>query len=60
MSQIQEQANNLRQELKEWEKSFAAANQGRKAGRDDIKAHPTIGTTTAIFFPPSNTTLAHS
>jgi DNA replication and checkpoint protein len=33
----------LRQELKDWEKEFADANSGRKAGRDDIKKHPTIG-----------------
>jgi len=58
MPQIQEQANHLRQELKEWEKSFAAANQGRKAERDDIKAHPTIGTAPEIFSPSVNTTAA--
>jgi len=34
----------LRQELKVWEKQFQADNGGRKAGRDDIKATPTIGT----------------
>ena len=33
----------LRQELKVWEKEFAADNGGRKAGRDDIKQHPSIG-----------------
>ncbi|GAB7352263.1 hypothetical protein MBLNU459_g2726t2 [Dothideomycetes sp. NU459] len=32
----------LRQELKAWEKSFAAANAGRKAGRDDIKKDASI------------------
>ncbi len=36
-------ANRLRLELKEWEQSFAAAHQGRKAGREDIKQHPDIG-----------------
>ncbi len=41
---IREQSAKLRLDLKEWEKSFAAANEGRKAGRDDIKQHPTIGT----------------
>jgi len=51
-SQIQEQANALRQGLKEWEKSFAAANQGRRAGREDIKAHPTIGTAPHQESPP--------
>jgi len=29
--------SDLRHELKAWEKSFAAANGGRKAGREDIK-----------------------
>jgi len=33
----------LRQELKVWEREFAASNGGRKAGRDDIKQHPSIG-----------------
>ena len=37
------QAATLRAELKEWEKAFAAANGGRKAGREDIKKDPTIG-----------------
>lgn len=32
----------LRQELKEWETSFFAANN-RKAGREDIKQLPEIG-----------------
>ena len=35
----------LKAELKEWEKAFAAANGGRKAGREDIKQHPDIGIT---------------
>jgi hypothetical protein len=34
----------LRAELKQWEKAFSAANGGRRAGRDDIKQDPTIGT----------------
>ncbi len=33
----------LRQELKEWEKSFAATHEGRKPGREDIKQCPQIG-----------------
>ena len=41
----QEESYKLRLELKEWEKSFAAAHSGRKAGRDDIKQHPDIGNT---------------
>lgn len=36
-------ANTLRQELKDWEQSFAATHQGRKAERKDIKQHPEIG-----------------
>lgn len=36
-------AKRLRLELKEWEQSFAAAHQGRKAGREDIKQHRDIG-----------------
>jgi hypothetical protein len=37
------QASKLRIELKAWENTFAAANNGRKAGREDIKQHPEIG-----------------
>jgi hypothetical protein len=33
----------LRAELKQWEKTFAATNGGRKAGRDDIKQDVIIG-----------------
>ena len=36
-------SNRLKLELKQWEKAFAAANNGRKAGREDIKQHPDIG-----------------
>lgn len=43
LSKWTQQSNSLRQDLKAWEKEFAAANGGRKAGRDDIKQHPTIG-----------------
>ncbi|GAD99392.1 hypothetical protein NFIA_068050 [Paecilomyces variotii No. 5] len=32
----------LRAELKEWERTFAAANGGKKAGREDIKQNPEI------------------
>ncbi|KAI9816577.1 MAG: regulatory particle non-ATPase [Pycnora praestabilis] len=39
---ITEKSLLIRQELKEWEKGFAAANDGRKAGRDDIKQFPAI------------------
>jgi hypothetical protein len=41
--QLQKQSAVLRQELKVWEREFAAANGGRKARRDDIKQHPSIG-----------------
>lgn len=37
-------ATDLRAELKEWERAFADANGGRKAGRQDIKSNPDIGT----------------
>ena len=33
----------IRLELKKWEAAFAAANGGRKAGREDIKNDATIG-----------------
>lgn len=36
-------ATDLRAELKEWERAFAAANGGKKAGRQDIKGDPDIG-----------------
>ncbi|KXG45997.1 DNA replication/checkpoint protein [Penicillium griseofulvum] len=36
------QAINVRAELKTWEKAFASANGGRKAGRDDIKQNADI------------------
>ncbi len=42
-SKPQEESYKLRQELKEWEKAFTAAHNGRKASRDDIKQHPEIG-----------------
>jgi DNA replication regulator SLD2 len=41
--ELTERSNSLRVELKIWEKSFAAANNGKKASRDDIKKHPDIG-----------------
>ena len=39
----EDQSSNLRKELKEWERAFSAAHEGRKAGREDIKQHPDIG-----------------
>jgi DNA replication regulator SLD2 len=41
--ELTERSNSLRVELKIWEKNFAAANNGKKASRDDIKKHPDIG-----------------
>ncbi|KAJ6027288.1 hypothetical protein N7460_012105 [Penicillium canescens] len=38
------QAVNIRADLKTWEKAFASANGGKKAGRDDIKKNPDIAT----------------
>ncbi|KAL2815512.1 DNA replication/checkpoint protein [Aspergillus granulosus] len=42
VSEISAHAAALRAELKEWERGFAAANGGRKAGRNDIKQAPEI------------------
>lgn len=44
--EIEQRCNLLRQDLKVWEKQFAAQNDGRKAGRDDIKANAEICTHT--------------
>ncbi|CAG7992073.1 unnamed protein product [Penicillium nalgiovense] len=41
-AEIGTQAINVRAELKTWEKAFASANGGRKAGRDDIKQNADI------------------
>ena len=35
---LEERCNELRNELKDWEKRFAHDNDGKKATRDDIKA----------------------
>lgn len=40
--QSSDRATALRAELKQWEKDFAAANAGRKAGKGDIKANAHI------------------
>ncbi|KAL4810104.1 DNA replication/checkpoint protein [Aspergillus unguis] len=42
VSEIATHASALRAELKEWEREFAAANGGKKAGRGDIKNVPEI------------------
>ena len=39
----EDQLLKLRKELKEWERAFSVAHEGRKAGREDIKQHPDIG-----------------
>ena len=39
----EDQLLKLRKELKEWERAFSTAHEGRKAGREDIKQHPDIG-----------------
>lgn len=41
-SDLNERCTALRQELKLWEKQFAADHDGRKAGREDIKANAAI------------------
>jgi hypothetical protein len=41
----------LRTELKQWEKAFALANDGRKAGRDDIKQDVQIGMSIVVIHP---------
>ncbi|KAF2273917.1 uncharacterized protein EI97DRAFT_382413 [Westerdykella ornata] len=41
-SELETRCNALRLELKAWEKAFAAEHEGRKAGREDIKADATI------------------
>ncbi|KAH7409954.1 DNA replication regulator SLD2 [Phaeosphaeria sp. MPI-PUGE-AT-0046c] len=42
VTEIEYRCNTLRNDLKTWEKEFAAQNGGRKAGRDDIKANQEI------------------
>ena len=39
----QDRLDSLRKQLKSWERDFAAANAGRKAGREDIKADCVFG-----------------
>jgi len=45
----------LRQELKQWENSFAAANGGKKAGREEIKKDAAIGRTDFLSLLPAHT-----
>jgi hypothetical protein len=44
VTEIEQRYTELRNDLKHWEKKFAAQNNGRKAGRDDIKANEDICT----------------
>ncbi len=37
------QCDTLKQELKIWEREFAASHGGKKASREEIKQNPTIG-----------------
>ena len=41
--EVNDASKKLKLELKQWEKAFAAAHDGRKAGREDIKQNPDIG-----------------
>ncbi|KAF2134665.1 hypothetical protein P153DRAFT_419312 [Dothidotthia symphoricarpi CBS 119687] len=41
-TEIEQRCNVLRNDLKAWEKKFASQNNGKKAGRGDIKADATI------------------
>ncbi|KAF2878114.1 DNA replication and checkpoint protein-domain-containing protein [Massariosphaeria phaeospora] len=41
-TEMEQRCNSLRLDLKAWEKKFALQHNGRKAGRDDIKANATI------------------
>lgn len=41
--ELSKRSTTLRLELKSWEKEFAAANNGQKASRDDIKKNSDIG-----------------
>ncbi|EQL28546.1 hypothetical protein BDFG_08741 [Blastomyces dermatitidis ATCC 26199] len=45
----QQASSTLRAELKEWERSFASANGGRKPGRDDIKNNTAISTKYKLY-----------
>lgn len=42
VTEVERRCNELRQDLKTWEKQFTAQNGGRKAGREDIKANAEI------------------
>jgi len=58
--ELTEKSNSLRLELKIWEKSFATANNGKKASRDDIKKHPDIGLQYPSIAPKYFTNITYS
>jgi hypothetical protein len=55
-----ERSNALRQELKTWEREFAAANNGQKAAREDIKQNPEIGIASPCIVHMSFSDILHS
>lgn len=57
---LTEQSVALRQELKVWEREFAAGNNGQKAGREDIKQNSHIGTSLYSSSTMDYLTLPHS
>lgn len=44
VTELEQRCNTLRNDLKAWEKQFAAQNNGKRAGREDIKADAIICT----------------
>ena len=44
ITELEQRCNTLRNDLKAWEKQFAAQHNGKKAGREDIKADAVICT----------------
>jgi uncharacterized small protein (DUF1192 family) len=46
ITELEQRCNALRNDLKAWEKQFAAQHNGQKAGREDIKADAVICTHT--------------
>jgi 26S proteasome regulatory subunit N12 len=42
ITELEMRCDALRNDLKSWEKQFAAQNSGRRAGREDIKADAII------------------
>jgi hypothetical protein len=42
ITELEQRCNTLRNDLKAWEKQFTAQHNGKKAGREDIKADAVI------------------